>query len=117
MPTIMMSADTSSYSRTVMDYLRMLSKDITLKTDDGIGLMEKKYEKLGFIHPDSCLSDYLSKAKRISEFDSENIMYKLISDLLNDTEFSEVSVANHVPLNMIVNDVKKLDSDEIKFKR
>ena len=36
-------------------------------------------------------------------------------ELLSLPEFFDLSVASHIPLNMIIKDVSKLDEDEIKY--
>lgn len=53
----------------------------------------------------------LQKHKRVSEFDSENLMYGLIVQALHDTRFCKYDVLLHVPLRMILRDLSKLDSD------
>ncbi|NLB62278.1 MAG: DUF2726 domain-containing protein [Clostridiales bacterium] len=58
---------------------------------------------------------YLLKCKRISEYDSENLMYGLIKDLLMKEEFSRYDVANHVALKMIIKDTQLLNRDELVF--
>lgn len=44
---------------------------------------------------------YLSKGKRISEFDSENLMNALIDDVLKEERFKKLSVSNHVPVRCL----------------
>lgn len=59
--------------------------------------------------------EYLSKRKKVSEYDSENLMYALIEDVLSEESFSKLSVIVHQPLNTIIRDLYKLDEDEVKF--
>lgn len=60
-------------------------------------------------------SELLMKHKKISEYNSENLMYGLIKEVLRADRFSKLDVATHVPLKMILRDVKKLDEVEIKY--
>ncbi len=46
--------------------------------------------------------ELLSSRKRVSKFDSENLMYPLVDDLLKEKEFKQLGVAIHVPLRMII---------------
>lgn len=53
----------------------------------------------------------LSKYKRVSEYDSENLMYTVIQDLLKRNAYNQYDVVQHVPLRMILRDLSKLNSD------
>lgn len=55
--------------------------------------------------------DMLSQQKHVSEFDSENLMYGVISDVLKEDTYSKYNVLLHVPLRMILRDLSKLSSD------
>jgi superfamily I DNA and/or RNA helicase len=57
----------------------------------------------------------LKKSKRVSKFDSENLMYKMIVDVLSSDELGKYGVACHVPLKMLIRDVSLLDDEEIKY--
>jgi hypothetical protein len=59
--------------------------------------------------------EFLSKSKRISEFDSENLMNALIGDVLKEEKFSKLSVSNHVPLRMIIKDKELLTEREAQY--
>jgi len=47
--------------------------------------------------------EYLAKSKKISRYDSENLMYKLISEILNCAEYKNLGVLFEQPLKEIVN--------------
>lgn len=57
---------------------------------------------------------YLTKTKQISKYESENLMYTLIINVLKEN-FNEYDVAVHVPLRMIIRDLKKLSQEEIEY--
>lgn len=59
--------------------------------------------------------EYLSKYKRISDYDSENLMYSVITDVLNDDLFSKLGVITHQKLKLIIRDTHKLTADEMQF--
>lgn len=58
---------------------------------------------------------YLSKHKRISEYDSENLMYGLMTDILSDDKFASLNIVCHFPLNMLIKDPHKLNDRESEY--
>lgn len=60
-------------------------------------------------------NEYLKKHKRISEYDSENLMFGLIKDVLNNDGFKKLDVVIHQPLNMLIHNPKLLTDDECKY--
>ncbi len=58
---------------------------------------------------------YLQKHKKISEYDSENLMYSLIDEIISDNRYSSLSVVCHFPLNMLIKNTRLLNEKEIKF--
>ncbi|MEN8077546.1 AAA domain-containing protein [Clostridioides difficile] len=61
------------------------------------------------------LIETIKNSRNVSNFDSENLMYLLIEDVLSSSEFNNLSVAIHVPLKMIIRSTEKLTADERKF--
>lgn len=59
--------------------------------------------------------EYLSKQKKVSEYDSENLMYALIIDVLSNGDFSGLNVVCHIPLNLIVRSTEMLNEREKKY--
>jgi len=57
----------------------------------------------------------LEKQGRISEYDSENLMYGVIQKVLNEEQFMKFNVSVHVPLKMILRDMQKLDANEKQY--
>jgi hypothetical protein len=55
---------------------------------------------------------FLCQSGRISEYDSESLMYALISGILNDERFTRFGVAIHMPVRMIIRDLSRLDDAE-----
>ena len=60
-------------------------------------------------------NSYLKEHKRISEFDSENLMHTLILEVLEILNYSFMDVLCHFPLNMLIRDPKLLNDDECKY--
>lgn len=56
--------------------------------------------------------EYLKKEKKISEFDSENLLYSLLCEILKKEEFMGLDIICHQPLNMLISDYSLLDSVE-----
>lgn len=59
--------------------------------------------------------DAMRKYGRVSDVDSENLMYAVIRDVLCEGDFSKYSVVMHVPLRMILSDLAKLSTRELSF--
>ena len=58
---------------------------------------------------------FLKGRKRISEFDSENLMHALIEDVLQLEEFSRYDVVPHLPLRMIIRNRELLLPEELAY--
>lgn len=57
----------------------------------------------------------ISKSGKVSEFDSENLMFGLIKKVLSSNNFLKYDVLIHYPLRQLLKDFAKLDDDEIKY--
>ncbi|WP_312813000.1 AAA domain-containing protein [Sedimentibacter sp.] len=58
---------------------------------------------------------YLSTHKQISEYDSENLMYALISDILSANIYTSLDVVCHFPLNMLIRNPDLLNDRECEY--
>ena len=54
-------------------------------------------------------ADYIEK---ISEYDSENLMYSLIEEIIADNKYSSLDVVCHFPLNMLIKNPELLKPGE-----
>lgn len=59
--------------------------------------------------------EFLKTHKIVSKYDSENLMYALIEDVLKDNRFSKLDVVSHLPLNNIIRDYHLLDDEEVNY--
>lgn len=59
--------------------------------------------------------EYLRKHKRISEYDSENLMYAVLSEVLRADEFSGVDFVIHSSLSTLVKDYSLLNEEEARY--
>lgn len=59
--------------------------------------------------------DAMRKYGRVSEVDSENLMYAVIREVLSKSDYSQYDVVMHVPLRMILSDLTKLNTRELSF--
>jgi hypothetical protein len=57
----------------------------------------------------------LSKRRRISEYDSENLMFTLINSVLEDERFSKYGVVANIPLRMVLRDPSRLNDAEASY--
>ena len=61
------------------------------------------------------LLEFLKKNKKVSKYNSENLMNSLIEKVLNYEEFKSLGKVLHYPLNMLIRDTSKLDEKELKY--
>ena len=59
--------------------------------------------------------EFLRSHKKISEYDSENLMYVLIEELLRDSRYSSLDVVCHFPMNMLIRNLELLNEQECKY--
>ena len=59
--------------------------------------------------------DAMRKYGRVSEVDSENLMYAVIREVLSKSDYSKYDVVMHVPIRMILSDLTKLNTRELSF--
>lgn len=58
---------------------------------------------------------YLQKHKKVSEYDSENLMYSLIEEIIADNKYSSLDVVCHFPLNMLIKNPELLNEQECQY--
>lgn len=58
---------------------------------------------------------YLRNHKRISEYDSENLMYSLIEDIISDNRYASLDVVCRFPLNMLIKNPELLSKQECQY--
>lgn len=58
---------------------------------------------------------YLRKHKKISEYDSENLMYSLLEEIITDNKYSSLDVVCHFPLNMLIRNPELLNEQECQY--
>lgn len=58
---------------------------------------------------------YLRKHKKISEYDSENLMYSLLEEIITDNKYSSLDVVCHFPLNMLIKNPELLNEQECQY--
>lgn len=60
---------------------------------------------------------YLKNKKRISQYDSENLTYHLVEDVIKENNYNNVDIAVHVPLRDMITITELLDDREKKYAR
>ena len=58
---------------------------------------------------------YLKKHKKISEYDSENLMYSLLEKIIADNKYSSLDVVCHFSLNMLIKNPELLNEQECQY--
>ncbi len=57
----------------------------------------------------------INKSGKVSEFDSENLMYSLIKEVLAKDNFLRYDLLMHFPIRRLIKDITKLDEKETKY--
>lgn len=57
----------------------------------------------------------IRKSGKVSEFDSENLMFGLIKQVLEDDKFLKYAVLLHFPIRQLIKDFSKLNEQEFKY--
>ncbi len=57
----------------------------------------------------------MRKYGKASDFESENLMYQVIRDVLKNEKYSKFDVVLHVPMRMVLKDRTKLTTEEFAF--
>ena len=65
--------DKYSLSSNKFDYFKEISKIVSVKTEDGIGILTKEYEKINFIEKDTALYKYLNPMYKNSEISKSSL--------------------------------------------
>ena len=58
---------------------------------------------------------FLRKHKKVSEYDSENLMYSLIEEIIANNKYSSLDVVCHFPLNMLIKNPELLNEQECRY--
>ncbi len=116
-------------SRAAEQLIVVVNEDASLK-DSNIGDLVRYIEYNNFAVVDSkvysvfdylykCYAQrrkkFLAKKKRVSQYDSENLMHDLITKLLKTKDGNRFDVSVHVPLKMIIRDASLLTPTEEKY--
>ena len=108
---LVISDDEKNKNTNIGDLVKYIQyNNFEVKTSDIFSVFDmlyKSYEK--------SRKAYLSKRKRVSVYDSENLMYTIIDDLLSKDEYSRLGVIAHQPLNSIIRDLHKLTDEEVTY--
>lgn len=60
---------------------------------------------------------FLQKHRKVSHYDSENLIYAVIETILSNPEFSALDCAVHISLVSLIKDYTLLDAEEIAYAR
>ena len=71
-------------------------------------MLYKQYDSIRF--------DFLKTHTKVSEYDSENLTYALIEDIIkNNPSYSCIDVLCHYPMNILIKDYSPLSDEERKY--
>ena len=58
---------------------------------------------------------YLQKHRKISAYDSENLIYSLIEDVLSEGKYDSLDAVCHFPMNMLIKNPELLNERECQY--
>ena len=58
---------------------------------------------------------YLQKHKKVSDYNSENLMYALLEDLLSIDKYASLDIVCHFPMNMLIRNMVLLNNKERQY--
>lgn len=58
---------------------------------------------------------YLQKHKKISQYDSENLMYALMEEILSGDKYTVLDVVCHFPMKMLIKSLELLNEHECRY--
>lgn len=88
-------------------YFKETAAAISLVTENDINILSIQYNKITQVSEDTVLANY----------DSENLMYSVIQEVLAEEAFSSIGCAEHVSLATLVKDYEPLTAEERKYAR
>ena len=88
--------DQYSLSSNKFEYFKEISKIVSVKTEDGIGLLTKEYEKINFIEKDTALYKYLNPMYKNSDIVNKNLDKIIFPFGANKSQFEAVN--NEYPI-------------------
>ena len=59
--------------------------------------------------------EYLKNRKKVSEYDSENLTYSFIEDIIKENNYDNLDIAVHIPLAHLLEDLNELEEEERKY--
>lgn len=59
--------------------------------------------------------EYLKKHRRISEYDSENLMYAFIKDILTEDKYASLDIVCHAQIRMLIKDFSLINEEELRY--
>jgi very-short-patch-repair endonuclease len=94
-----------------------LIRYIQYNSFDNAVIESKKVSVFDLLYSDYSekLLNYRTHKKRVSEYESENLMYGVIEEVLNLPKYNSFKCVLHVPLKYIVKDFNGLKAEESKF--
>lgn len=101
-------ADTNSHIGDLIKYIQY--NNFTIKQGSVKSIFDLLYKQNY-----AARRQYLKNKRRISEFDSENIAFVFLNEMLQDDRFSSLALACHIPLIRVIGDIDKLNDKERKY--
>lgn len=113
---IVQNNDKMLVSSNKFEYFKEIAKIVSVKTEEGIGLLTKEYEKINYIENDTALYKYITPSARFENLE-KNILNELIFPFgANKSQFEAVRNAMENQISIIEGPPRnRKNSDNIKY--
>lgn len=97
----MENSDKNIVSSNKFDYFKDISKIVSVKTEEGIGLLTKEYEKINFIAKDTALYKYINPSDQTENLSNTNLNQLIFPFGANKSQFEAVRNAMKHQISII----------------
>lgn len=98
---IVQSDEEIEVSSSKFEYFKEISKIVSVKTEEGIGLLTKEYEKINFIEKNTALYKYMTPFDRTEKLTSDKLNELIFPFGANKSQFNAVRNAMNNQISII----------------
>lgn len=98
---IVQNDDKMVVSSNKFEYFKEISKIVSVRTEEGIGLLTKEYEKINFIEKDTALYKYITPSDRMENLTSSRLNELIFPFGANKSQFDAVRNAMNNQISII----------------
>ncbi len=110
--------DEVAVSSNKFEYFKEISKIVSVRTEEGMGLLTKEYEKINFVEKDTALYKYITHSDRTENLTSSRLNELIFPFGANKSQFEAVRNAMNNQISIIEGPPRnRKNSDNIEYYR